>query len=436
MAYSIRNITDWIIGAFSSLKLAVTLLIMLALVSILGTLMPQERDPSVYIGRFGPDGYSWLKNLGLIDLYHSWGFRFLMGLVTLNLLVCTLRRLKGIYRRTLSPVTEKSAGEIGRLKLHTELPSPENAPVIERALADKGFKVVKRGRFIYGGKGIMGIWGDMITHLSILLIITGALLGSTGFVSTVNVYVNGWTDVAYNWSTGKDEPLGFRLGVNNFLIKYYPVRMKLTVWRISTGNKVAGVEAVEGASTPVPATGLSVTPVKVDINRNEAVLKIYQDNRLYGVYDTGLPTGGPAAPVGMDYLFQLDSYSSPKPMSISSTVDISRGGTDLMRGVVAVNQPLKFEGLSIYQTSHGSDPEGKAYTGYQIVRDPGLPLVWAGFVLLLAGLSISFYFSHRQVWAYVGEQSVTIGGSTTKDWGGFMTEYGGVIKTYMQEVKH
>jgi len=435
MAPYIRDIIDRFIRAFSSLKLAVTLLILLALVSILGTLMPQEQDPSVYISRFGPGSYALLKNLGLIDLYHSWGFRLLMGLITLNLLVCTLRRLKGIYRRTVSPVTEKSAGEINLLKLHNELPSPENAPVIERALNDKGFKVVKRGRFIYGGKGVMGIWGDMITHLSILLIITGAIVGSTGFVSTVNVHVGGWTDTAYNWSTGRDEPLGFRLNVDNFLIKNYPIKMGLTAWRISTGEKVAVFDAREGSSVSVPGTGMSVTPVKIDVEKGEAVLKIYQGDRLYGVYDTGLPGGGPAAPVGMDFLFQLDSFEPPRPMSISSTVNISRGGVNVKRGVVVVNNPLKFEGLSIYQTSYGNDQQGMVYTGFQIVKDPGLPLVWTGFVLLLAGLSISFYFSHRQIWAYVGEHSLTIGGSTSRDWGGFMTEYGGVIKTYMQEVK-
>lgn len=430
-----KSTKNRLVELFSSLRLAIALLIVLALVSIFGTFIPQEQDPAVYAQRYGADYYSLFKNLGLIDLYHSWGFRLLMGLITLNLLVCTLRRFKGVYRRTVAPDTEKSAESIGLLKINNVLPAPSHVPVLERALGDKGYRVVKRGRFIYGGKGVIGIWGDMVTHLSILLVIAGALVGSAGFVSTVNVYVGGYTDVAYNWSTGRDEPLGFRLNVENFNLKYYPVETTLSVRRISTGEKLGVLNTREGGVVDIPGTNLSASPTSVDMARREALLKLYDNGRLIGLYDTGLKSGGPAAPPAFDYALFLDAAGPRELMSVAGTVSLARDGTPVKKGLVAVNNPLRFEGISIYQTSFGKDPEGREYTGFQIVRDPGLPLVWSGFALLLVGLFLSFYYSFRQVWVYAGDDRIFIGGTTNKNWGAFMTEYGGLIKSFMQEIE-
>jgi len=56
---------------------------------------------------------------------------------------------------------------------------------------------------------------------------------------------------------------------------------------------------------------------------------------------------------------------------------------------VRVNQPLRVQGYHIYQMSWGqtSDRMGRpmVYTVLQFIRDPGLPLVYAGFALLFLG---------------------------------------------------
>jgi cytochrome c biogenesis protein len=56
-------------------------------------------------------------------------------------------------------------------------------------------------------------------------------------------------------------------------------------------------------------------------------------------------------------------------------------------------------------------------------KDPGVLVVWAGFVLLSVGLYISFFMSHRRIWVCVSAAGkgtrVVIGGSSNKNRPGF-----------------
>jgi cytochrome c biogenesis protein len=275
----------------------------------------------------------------------------------------------------------------------------------------------------------------MITHLSILVVFAGALVGSLGFVGTVNIYEGDWSDRCYDWERGADRGLGFSLQVEKLTLEYYPVRMKIKVRGRASGMEIGTFDTREGGKLRVPGSDIAVVPQGLDFTRHEALLNVYSGGRLLGEYDTGLPEGGPLSPPHLEYAFDLDSYGGRQAKSIASTVGIVKGGRLVKHGVVEVNSPLKYDGMSIYQTAYSADADGRYYSGFQIVRDPGIPLVWGGFILLLAGLFFSFYFYHRQVWIFIGDDRITIGGTTNKDMQSFMREYTGIIKTFMQEVE-
>jgi hypothetical protein len=72
-----------------------------------------------------------------------------------------------------------------------------------------------------------------------------------------------------------------------------------------------------------------------------------------------------------------------------STVTLSEGGKVVHTGDVAVNAPLAWRGYTLYQS--GYNPDHKDWTSLQVVRDPGVPVVFAGFGMLLAGLFIVLF---------------------------------------------
>jgi cytochrome c biogenesis protein len=435
MPHGSTSIMERAAALFSSLRLAVVLLVVLASVSAVGTLIPQEQAPQLYLQRYGEDTYHYLKLSGLVDLYHSWGFRALMSLLTANLLVCTARRMKGVYRRTLHPVVEKSEEGIRALRVSNELPSPDKLDVLVRVLSEKKYRIRRQGCCVHASKGITGPWGDMITHASILLVLLGALVGSLGFVGTVYVYEGASAREYYNWSELKDEGLGFELFVDKFALKFYPAGLKIEARRRGDGEKAGVFDTKEGGAFIIPDSGYTVLPEKVDADSREIRLKIYEDGKVIGIYDTGQADGGAMAPPMFEYSFDLLASQDPILMSVASTVRLVKDGATVKRGIVEINSPLRYDGLTIYQTAYNKDETGRFYSGFQIVRDPGIPLVWAGFAMLLVGLFLSFNFHHRQVWVCAAPGRLVVGGSTNKDLPGFMREYGGVVRSFMQEVE-
>lgn len=73
----------------------------------------------------------------------------------------------------------------------------------------------------------------------------------------------------------------------------------------------------------------------------------------------------------------------------TSKLRIEENGQTVAEKTIRVNDPLKYKGYVIYQSSY--DPEAGAFSGLQIVKDPGIPVVYAGFGALCFGVIFIFY---------------------------------------------
>ena len=71
-----------------------------------------------------------------------------------------------------------------------------------------------------------------------------------------------------------------------------------------------------------------------------------------------------------------------------STVEIIDQGVSVMTRTIAVNSPLAYRGYTFYQLSY--NPEDLHWTMLQVVRDPSVPIVYGGFLLMMIGLTIVF----------------------------------------------
>jgi len=62
-------------------------------------------------------------------------------------------------------------------------------------------------------------------------------------------------------------------------------------------------------------------------------------------------------------------------------------------------QPLVFSLNRIEQTY---------YTGLRLVRDPGVPLVALGGLLMVAGLMVVFFIQHQRLWVFMEQENEKI----------------------------
>jgi hypothetical protein len=82
----------------ASIRLTVALLLLLAVTSVFGTLIPQGGSPSDYLRQYGEIGYHLLYAFDLLDMYRSWWFRGLAVLLTANIVVCTWERFPATWK--------------------------------------------------------------------------------------------------------------------------------------------------------------------------------------------------------------------------------------------------------------------------------------------------------------------------------------------------
>lgn len=89
--------------------------------------------------------------------------------------------------------------------------------------------------------------------------------------------------------------------------------------------------------------------------------------------------------------FRFERYPDGRPRDWVSVVSIQRlGRWTINRKDIRVNAPLSYAGLTFYQASYQSMPDGSLATGIEAVSDRGYPLVVVALFLLALGTSITF----------------------------------------------
>jgi cytochrome c biogenesis protein len=432
---------------FRSLKLTISLLILLAILSIIGTLITQNATRSEYIQRYGIGLYEVLNFFNLFDMYHSWWFSAILLFLVINLITCSIHRLPGILgqisreSRELEDRMLKAIPYVERIQIPNPAEREEN---IQSSLT-KWFKNVGRMETekaitLFSEKGRYSRLGVPITHLSILIILIGGIIGSLyGFRGHVEI-LEGET-VNQIFLRTKDEekpkPIDFSIRCDDFNIIYYDL----------PGRKEKHVKEYTSIIT-ILENGKEVLKKTVQVNHplHYKGLAFYQSN--YGaIHDVALGIQwkdrkektifrgieGSTVPVPntnniirvLKYAQEVHSFGEgvqvvlfkpnqePKPFWLLKNFP----QLDQKRGDEFV---LTFEGFT-----------EKEYTGLSVTKDPGVWVVWIGCGLMIVGLIVSFFFSHQRVWVRVSKTpggEIVLAGSANKNRVGFEKNFGELVE--------
>jgi len=406
---------------FSSVQLAIVLLSLIAFFALVGTIVPQ-REAAVELGaRIWPGLFSFLQKIQIFDLYHSVWFFLLMVLLSVNLIICSLDRFPLAWRRFRtqpSPWSEEVWKNISpNDKFQTKADLQQAADKAER-LFKKKYRTGIRGDasgeiYLCARKGRFSLFGVYIVHLSILILIAGALIGSFFDMEAFVNITEGETAESVFMRGGERIELPFSVRCDKFTLEFYengaPKTFQSDLTFLKEGRPVHAGElrvnhpvefegfrfyqASYGAAPGGKATlAISRPGVRPEI-MNVAAGYTFDLPGGKGTFEVlkveqNLMNMGPAIKLSVRsdnrgevfFVFQhIDQIREMNPGIIEQVPMFNPG---LFRPYIFALQGL----------------EEKYFTGLQVRKDPGTPVLAFAAVLLVGGLMLILLTYTRSVW--------------------------------------
>jgi cytochrome c biogenesis protein len=253
-------------------------------------------------------------------------------------------------------------------------------------LRKAGFAIHSHENTVLAQRGRLGRWGSTIVHLSLLLIITGAILGEAGFVGTMNTYLHQVNDRYFDWDAQADLPLGVGLRADSFIASYYPITLRFDLLAAADQGLLRSVTLLEGEEFKVDELGLAGIVRHFEPNMGVLQVEIFRQQQSLGFYEVTANTEKFNQSLNPGFQIANIEYRDPILKQMETEVSIFLDDKLLQKGQIRVNQPFTFSGVSVYQTAFQYHGDGVWSVGFQLSKDPGEPLVWGGSILLVCGL--------------------------------------------------
>ena len=424
----------------ASIRLTVVILLSLAATSIIGTVIPQNESPIAYFREYGEFFYKIFDALGFFDMYHSWWFQFLFLILTANIVVCSIKRLNAKWKIVFIKIPPFNISRFRSISDNdkqefTANHSPEHLNKIYPPVVSKSFRYSRvektdKGFNMFAEKGRWTRLGVYIVHLSVILLLLGALIGSIfGFDGFANIPEGKTINSIKLGNTGKLRSLGFELRCDDFNVSFYdsgaPKEYRSSLTILEEGKPVLKKDII--VNDPLRYKGINIfqasygklPPNEITLNfSNKKTGKVYRKKATIG-QPFGMPEG-----TGDFVIKEYRNSTSFRGRNIgAAAIGIL---TPKIGNPIQIILPLRFprfdmmrKGDFLISVKDVIDQDQRYYTGLQITRDPGVLVVYTGFIMMIIGCFITFFMSHQRLCIEVCKSGkkvrVTVSGTSNKN---------------------
>lgn len=407
----------WLKGFVYGMRSGMVMLGMIAALSILGTVLPQGKAAGFYEQNYSGWTLWWIQRLHLDQVYSAWWFGLLILLLSVNLILCNLRRLpllirdwkapqgavgwmpeRGVFHRVFSGmlVAQKPDGKGAKVDSGSENPL---GLFFEKA----GFRQpvmtqTEVGTFMEAHRHKAGLLGSWLSHLGLLLIIVFFFLGK----------VMGFEAFVYGVPGTNHAIVGtpYQLSIEDFDIEYrqdysvYQYISDVTLTAPGTELKKSGRIQVnqplrhQGMSIYQNGTGWVV----------EAVLEKEGQILASGLLYPGDVFQAEGSDLALQYLAFYPDFVLREGQPFTASPFLNRPalvfslfyeGRQVRTSAAMPGEPIVFGDLTLKYF------QPRLFTVLQVVRDPGTLPAALGGLLLLFGIFLSFYWVPQSLYGFM-----------------------------------
>lgn len=415
-----------LVAWIADLRLAIVLLLLIAVASGIGTAIPQKETVAFYHQRYdGAPWLGWLKADGLLRLqldhvYSSGWFLALLALLGLALILCSWRRQWPALQASLRWIDYTTPRQLSKLHLAETIasPRPDALGVLEQKLRRQGWTVRAQEGRLAARKGLVGRVGPLLVHAGMVVLMVGAAWGALAGQRLEQFLAPG-RDLELLDRQGRPQ---VTLALDDFAITRDPAgrpeqftsRLRLIPPSAPAASPpAAGERPTPGPPTAEapkePAAEPSKPPRQVQISVNHPLrykgMTLYQADWTLAAIQLQLGRS-PVLELPLQPFPQLGEQvwglllptrpdgSQPVLLTLSSEqgpVEVFGADGNSLALLRPGGEAMEVQGLPIRVA--GVLPA----SGILLKKDPGVPLVYSGFAIALLGGALSLVAT-RQLW--------------------------------------
>lgn len=471
-----RTIIDKIWNFFSSVKVGVAIIVAVLATSAIGTLFPQklfvpavtEADILAYYEKhYGVIGTLYYK-LGIYDMYNSWWFITLIGMLGISIIIASIDRVVPLYKSLKKQRTKRHISFMKRQRIYglgTVEDSDKSLAKAEKKLKALRYNIKKEDGAILAEKGRFSRWGPYVNHMGLILFLFGVLLrGLPGFYVDESLWLREGETRALPGAPGyylknnqfilenytEEEDALFSQAINRAgtIAKNY--QSDVTLYKESEAGLPgqSELEFVKDYSIIVnkPLTFDGYNVFQMDYQLGElksmtfALTEKLTDTSL-GEFTVDLINPETTYTLGKDTYIELldfypdyDGFEDGKPKTKSP---LPNNPAFFFKMTTPTKPDGEISFVAIRETVEADTNEYKAafisaetrdMTGLVVRKDKTLYILLIGGIIFMIGVAQGSYWNHRRIWIQkIDNHEVALSGHTNKNWFSLKKELNKVV---------
>ena len=412
----------------ANLRFAIIILLIIGCISILGTIIEQDQNIEIYKSNypltnplFGFLSWTIILNFGLDHLYKTWWFLSLIFIFGLSLFICTILQQFPAFKIARRSQFFRTIVQFQQLRIYKKLKQIKLSKLFVK-LKDKHYSIFQQKNIIYCYQGLIGRIGPILVHVSMILILLGTIFTSlAGFngqeivPKTETFYIQ---NIFSNGRLSQFPKLSTR--INDFWILYKDQNIVNQFYSNISILNVDGEEIKNQTlfvNSPIKYRGIDF----YQTNWNLIGLRFHLANDKLIQYPL-INLNNKSNKIWLTWISNRDQLN----MGFSILIDNLQGycsiynNTGQFLGNLELNE--QFSSALPYTLIDIINADG-----LQIKTDPGIPIIYFGFFLLMLTTIVS-YKSYSQIWILKNDSNTIIGGNTSRAIFEFEFEFFKILK--------